>query len=90
METTTSLHNHKHHWTNLRIYLQPILGIPLGNSVIKGVTIAHGNVAELSMVAVQEQTTNRWEKLLLIGLGLGSTTWKAIQNVVDSSNTTAP
>ena len=63
-----------------RFYLQPILNIPLGISVIEGLTIAHGNVAELLTVAVQTQSANDWDKLLL---ELASTTWKTIQDVIE-------
>jgi hypothetical protein len=70
-----------------RYYLQPLLGIPLGNSVIEGLTIAHGNVAALLQQAIQEQTTIGWDKLLL---GLVSTTWRVIQEVIDSANPNAP
>jgi len=56
--------------------LQPILGIPLGGSIIEGMTIAHGELGELLTIAVAEQTDIGWEKLLL---GLGSTPWKTIQ-----------
>ena len=45
-----------------RYYLQPILGIPLGGSIIEGMTIAHGELGELLTIAVAEQTAIRWEK----------------------------
>ena len=70
-----------------RYYLQPILHIPLGSSIIEGLTIAHGDLAELLSLAIREQTEIGWEKLLL---GLGSTTWKTIQNVIDASNPKPP
>jgi hypothetical protein len=81
-----------HHTANIieqtwRYYLQPLLGIPLGQSVIEGLTIAHGNVATLLQTAIQEQTAIGWDKLLL---GLGSSTWKAIQDAIDSANPNAP
>ena len=70
-----------------RYYLQPLLGIPLGNSIIEGLQIARGEVAELLKLAVDEQTTIGWDKLLL---GLGSTTWKTIQDVIDTANPKPP
>eukprot|EP00590_Aulacoseira_subarctica_P008069 CAMPEP_0172430044 /NCGR_PEP_ID=MMETSP1064-20121228/52864_1 /TAXON_ID=202472 /ORGANISM="Aulacoseira subarctica , Strain CCAP 1002/5" /LENGTH=252 /DNA_ID=CAMNT_0013175833 /DNA_START=298 /DNA_END=1057 /DNA_ORIENTATION=- len=70
-----------------RFYLQPLLNIPLGNSVIEGLTIAHDEVAGLLAVAVHEQSIIGWEKLLL---GLASRTWKTIQDVIDSANPNAP
>ena len=70
-----------------RYYLQPILGIPLGGSIIEGMTIAHGELGELLSVAVAEQTAIGWEKLLL---GLGSTKWKLIQATIDASHPRPP
>mmetsp|Transcript_1987 Transcript_1987/g.3068 ORF Transcript_1987/g.3068 Transcript_1987/m.3068 type:complete len:602 (-) Transcript_1987:27-1832(-) len=70
-----------------RYYLQPLLGIPLGSSIIEGLTIAHGDVAALLNLAVCEQTAIGWDKLLL---GLGSITWKTLQEVIDSSNPKTP
>lgn len=66
-----------------RYYLQPLLGIPLGNSVIEGLTIAHGEVTALLQQAIQEQTG-------IVLLGLGKATWKAIQDTIDSANPNAP
>ena len=70
-----------------RFHLQPLLSIPLGNSVIEGLPIAHGDVADLLAVAVHEQSIIGWEKLQL---GLASRTWKNIQEVIDSANPNAP
>ena len=70
-----------------RYHLQPLLNIPLGNSVIEGLPIAHGEVADLLAVAVHEQSLIGWDKLLL---GLVARTWKTIQEVIDSANPNAP
>jgi len=40
---------------DLAVLLQPLLGIPLGNSIIEGLTIAHGDVADLLNTAIIEQ-----------------------------------
>ena len=70
-----------------RYYLQPLLGIPLGGSIIEGLQIAHGDVADMLHIAVEEQSAIGWEKLLL---GLGSTMWKRIQATIDAANPKPP
>lgn len=37
-------------------HLQPLLGITLGNSIIEGLIIAHGNIINLLHLVVQEQS----------------------------------
>ena len=70
-----------------RFYLQPLLRIPLGGSIIEGLPIAHGELDELLRIAVVKQTAIGWEKLLL---GLGSNTWKAIQAKIDAAHPRPP
>lgn len=70
-----------------RFYLQPLVAIPLGDSIIDGLTIAHGNLADLLQEAIQEQSTIGWEKLMV---GMRSKAWKTIQNLVDSQNPKRP
>ena len=70
-----------------RFYLHSVVDIPLGDSVIDGLTIAHGEVADLLHLAVQEQQEIGWEKLLL---GMGSKVWKTIQEIIDSGNPKPP
>mmetsp|Transcript_13731 Transcript_13731/g.19685 ORF Transcript_13731/g.19685 Transcript_13731/m.19685 type:complete len:438 (-) Transcript_13731:60-1373(-) len=70
-----------------RFHLQPLLAIPLGNSIIDGLPIAHGAVADLLQQAIHEQTTIGWDKLLL---GMGTILWKSLQDLIDSSNPKAP
>ena len=70
-----------------RYYLHPIVGIPLGDSIIDGLTIAHGDLAGLLELAVREQQVIGWEKLLL---GMGSKVWKTIQDLIDSANPKPP
>lgn len=38
-----------------RYYLQPIINIPLGSSIIEGLVIAHGEVADLLSIAISEK-----------------------------------
>ena len=68
-------------------YLQPILGIPLGDSIIEGMQIAHGEAAALLPLAVEEQSIIGWDKLLV---GMGSKSWKTLQDLIDSGNPRAP
>ena len=70
-----------------RYYLQPLLGIPLGGSIIEGLPIAHGELEDLLNLAVAEQTEIGWEKLLM---GVGSHTWKTIQATIDSARPRPP
>ena len=70
-----------------RCHLQHLIGIPLGDSIIDGLTIAHGELATLLQLAVQEQTLIGWDKLLL---GMGSIMWKTIQEQIDSNNPKYP
>ena len=70
-----------------RYYLHPIVGISLGDSIIDGLTIAHGDLVGLLELAVREQQDIGWEKLLL---GMGSKVWKTIQDMIDSGNPKPP
>ena len=70
-----------------RFHLQPLVDIPLGDSIIDGLTIAHGEVAELLELAVNEQAIIGWDKLLL---GMGSSTWILIQDRIDDGNPNRP
>jgi len=70
-----------------RYHLQPILGIALGSSIIEGLPIAYGDVAVLLDLAIREQTAIGWDKLLL---GLGSISWRTLQETIDLSNPKAP
>jgi hypothetical protein len=89
-ELWKSLHQHRtatvieQTW---RYYLQSLIAIPLGNSIIEGLPIAHGEVAVLLQQAVEEQSAIGWEKLLL---GIGSTKWKMIQEVIDNGHPKPP
>ena len=74
--------------TPWRCYLQPLLEILLGSSIIEGLTIAHGDIAELLVdLAIREQADIGWDRLLL---GLGSISWKTLQETIDLSNPKAP
>jgi len=68
-------------------YHQPLVGIPLGDSIIDGLTIAHGQLADMVQQAIEEQSTIGWEKLLL---GMGTMAWQQIQELVDSNNPQRP
>jgi len=70
-----------------RYHLQPILGIPLGGSIVEGLIIARGEIADLLQVAIQEQAAIGWDKLLL---GMGSNVWKTIQEITDNGNPKPP
>ena len=70
-----------------RYYLHPIVGIPLGESIVDGLVIARGDLEMLLDLAVREQTEIGWDKLLL---GIGSTTWKSIQELIDANNPQPP
>jgi len=56
-------------------------------AIIEGLPIAHGEVAYLLQRAVDEQSTIGWDKLLW---GMGSATWKLIQNIIDTNNPKRP
>mmetsp|Transcript_21231 Transcript_21231/g.30368 ORF Transcript_21231/g.30368 Transcript_21231/m.30368 type:complete len:442 (-) Transcript_21231:62-1387(-) len=70
-----------------RTHLQPLLGIPLGNSVIDGLQLVHGDLEALVQLAIDEQTQIGWDKLLL---GFGTITWKTIQEFIDEHNPKKP
>lgn len=67
--------------------MQPYLAIPLGSSIIEGLQIAHSEVACLLQQAVNEQSAIGWDKLLL---GIGTGTWKVIQDVIDTGHPKPP
>ena len=46
-----------------RFYLQPLIGIPLGGSIMEGLPIAHGELEDMLKIAVIEQKAIGWEKL---------------------------
>jgi len=54
-------------------YLQPIIDIPLGNSIMDSLPIAYGEMATLLQQAINKPNTIGWEKLLL---GMETITWK--------------
>lgn len=68
-------------------HLQPLLGIPLGNSVIDGLQLVHGDLEALVQLAIDEQTQIGWDKLLF---GFGTITWKTIQEFMDEHNPKKP
>ena len=70
-----------------RYYLQPLLGIPLGESIIEGMVIARGEVEVLLTLAVEEQSAIGWDKLLL---GMGSKAWQTLQEFIDRNNPKPP
>ena len=70
-----------------RSHLQPLIGIPLGESVMEGLQLAHGELDALIKLAIEEQSQIGWEKLLL---GFGTITWKTIQELIDESNPKKP
>ena len=83
---------HKNHTAPMieqtwRYHLQPLLGVPLGGSILDGLIIARGELAELLQLAIQEQEEIGWDKLLL---GMGSIVWKTIQEIVDAGNPNPP
>lgn len=70
-----------------RYHLQPLVGIPLGGSILDGLIIARGEIAELLQLAIQDQEAIGWDKLLL---GMGSTVWLTIQELIDTGNPNPP
>jgi len=67
--------------------LQQRADIPLGDSIIDGLTIAHGELANLLKLAVNEQTIIGRDKFML---GMGSSTWITIQEMIDAANPNRP
>mmetsp|Transcript_1975 Transcript_1975/g.3033 ORF Transcript_1975/g.3033 Transcript_1975/m.3033 type:complete len:91 (-) Transcript_1975:578-850(-) len=90
MELWKQLHKHRtatvieQTW---RYYLHPIIDTPLGGSIVEGLTLAYGELAMLLEQAVEEQTQIGWDKLLL---GMGTKTWRIIQEFIDVANPKAP
>ena len=70
-----------------RFYLQPLLGLPLGTSMVDSLPTASGELAGLLQLAVDEQAQLGWEKLLM---GLGTSAWKTLQDFIDTNNPTPP
>ena len=62
-----------------RYHLQPLIGIPLGSSVIEGLIIARGETAALLESAIHGQSAIGWDKLLL---GMGSKSGKLCRNLL--------
>jgi len=67
--------------------LSSLLAISSGENIVDSLPEAHGEVGSLLHRAVQEQNEIGWEKLLL---GISSTTWKSLQDLIDSNNPHRP
>ena len=70
-----------------RHFLQPLIGIPSGTSVVEHLPTTHGDVAAILQLAVQEQSSIGWDKLLV---GMGSAAWKTLQEIIDAANPRPP
>ena len=75
----------EHSW---RMHLQILVGLPTGESITDTVAPAvHGELAALLTLAIQEQTTIGWDKLLV---GMGAQSWKTLQGYIDANNPRPP
>ena len=70
-----------------RQFLQPIIALPRGDSIVDTIPITHGEVSAILQKAIQEQTTIGWNKLLV---GLWSVNWKLLQDLIDCNNPNKP
>ena len=70
-----------------RRFLQPIVAIPLGESIVDTFPVVHGPVEELLQRAIDEQSTIGWDKLLA---GIGTTLWMRLQDFIDAENPNPP
>jgi len=70
-----------------RHHLHSILGLTLGNDIIDTIPVVYEETETLLQQAIKEQSDIGWEKLLV---GLASTTWRTLQDFIDSNNPRAP